>query len=65
MKLSQEDKVAEKIIALMSDLRLDLEQVGKSIAYLSPWVTVNRILLMAEIAKEEKEDVRREYYNGF
>lgn len=63
MVLTNEEKVAEKIANLVSDLRLDLEQVGVALASLAPWVAINRIVLMAEIAKEEKENDRRHYYD--
>lgn len=63
MRMTEEEKVAEKISNLLSDLRLDLEKVGVAISELAPWVIVNRIALMAEIAKEEKENARRHFYN--
>ena len=63
MRMTEEEKVAEKISNLLSDLRLDLEKVGVAISELAPWVIVNRIALMAEIAKVEKENARRHFYN--
>ena len=60
-KVTDEERVAKKISELISDLRLDIEMVGVYLAELSPRVAIKRILLMAEIAHEEKEGVNNEY----
>jgi hypothetical protein len=54
--VTDEQKVARKLSDLFSDLRLDLEMVGVYLNEISPRVTVNRILLMAEILEDEKEN---------
>lgn len=53
--ITQEEKVAKTIGTLVSDLRLDLEAVAIYLHEISPNVTLNRILLMADIIKDEKE----------
>lgn len=61
--VTDEQKVARKLSDLFSDLRLDLEMVGVYIHEISPRVTVNRILLMADILQEEKENKHYDYPN--
>jgi hypothetical protein len=51
-----EQKVAVKLVDLFSDIRLDIERVGEVLGEMSPTVILNRILYMAEIAKEIKDD---------
>jgi hypothetical protein len=51
-----EQKVAVKLVDLFSDIRLDIERVGEVLGEMSPTVILNRILYMAEIAKETKDD---------
>jgi hypothetical protein len=55
MKLthSHEYKVAQKMSALITDLRLDVVLVGEYLAQFSPRVAVNRIILMAEVAEQD------------
>lgn len=47
-------KVAEKMSALVNDLTLDLDQVGRYIAR-EPAVTYRRVMEIAESAKYERE----------
>jgi hypothetical protein len=51
-----EQKVAVKLVDLLSDIRLDIERIGEVLGEISPTVILNRILYMAEIAKEIKDD---------
>jgi hypothetical protein len=60
-RLTDEERVAKKISDLISHLALDIEMVGVYLAELAPRVAINRILLMAEIAKQEKDGVNDEY----
>ena len=60
-KLTDEERVAKKFSDLISHLSLDIEMVGVYLAELAPRVAINRILLMAEIAKQEKDGVNDEY----
>ncbi len=53
--LTEEEKVANKIGNVVSDLRVDLELVGEYIAKSQPNVVYNRIQVIAEAAKETKE----------
>lgn len=64
MAMTEEEKVARRLIKIVSDLTLDLEQVGAFLGNISPWVAINRISLMAEIAREEKDEFTRRYYDS-
>lgn len=59
-KVTEEEKVAQKISAIVSDLRVDLEMVGMYLAQIQPSVGYNRLQVVAESAKYHKEgqDVR-------
>jgi hypothetical protein len=53
---NDENKVADKIGKLVSDLTLDIEQVGLYIGR-QPNVILNRLEIITETAREEKEDL--------
>jgi hypothetical protein len=59
--ITDEEKVAKTLGNLISDLRLDLEAVAMYVYQISPNVTINRILLMADIIKDEKESKTNDY----
>jgi len=59
--ITDEERVAKTIGNLVSDLRLDLEAVAMYVYQISPNVTINRILLMADIIKDEKEEKHNDY----
>jgi hypothetical protein len=56
-RLTQEEKVAKQIENITSDLRLDLDLVGIYLANVSPTISYNRLLLIAESAEFEKENI--------
>jgi hypothetical protein len=56
-KLTPEEKVAKNIENITSDLRLDLDLIGRYLANASPTITYNRLLLIAESAEFEKENI--------
>jgi hypothetical protein len=60
-RITPEEKVAKQIENITSDLRLDLDLVGTYLANSSPTITYNRLMMIAEAAEFEKEniDVRR------
>ena len=60
-KMTDEEKVAITIGKIISDLRLDIETVGKYLANNVPSVSYNRLIVIAESAEQEKENsyVRR------
>jgi hypothetical protein len=60
-QITDEEKVAKTLGNLISDLRLDLEAVAMYVYQISPNVTINRILLMADIIKDEKESKTNDY----
>lgn len=53
--LTEEEKVANRVGNMVSDLRVDLELVGKYLAQSQPNVVYNRLQVIAESAKETKE----------
>jgi hypothetical protein len=59
--ITDSERVAKTIGNLVSDLRLDLEMVAMYIHQISPNVTVNRILLMADLLKDEKESKHNDH----
>ena len=54
-----EEKIAQRLATLVSDLRLDLDQVGIYLARTAPNVSYNRLIEIVESAQFEKEN------NGF
>lgn len=57
MSRSQEEKTAEQIAKIISDLRLDIEQVGIYIGRMLPATTFRRLQVIAESAEHEKNKV--------
>jgi hypothetical protein len=56
----KEEKLAEKINVMVSDLNLDLEQVGVMVARVLPELTFNRFMVVLESAQAERTKVREE-----
>jgi hypothetical protein len=54
-KSTEEEKIAIKLGNILSDLRIDIEQVGRYLARTSPNVVYNRLITVAESAQYEKE----------
>jgi hypothetical protein len=55
--LTEEEKAAKKIANVVSDVRLDLDSIGIYLARYSPTVSYNRLMLIAESAEFEKENI--------
>lgn len=55
-KLTEEEKIAIKLADLVCDLRYDLEQVGVYYSQLAPLVAYNRLQVIAESARAQKEN---------
>jgi hypothetical protein len=53
--VTQEQKVAQKLEQIVSDVRLDLDLVGMYLGKDSPNVTYRRLQIIAESAEQEKE----------
>jgi hypothetical protein len=53
--MTEEEKVADKLANLVSDLRLDIEQVGVFVGRAVPATTYRRLQVITESAKHEKE----------
>jgi hypothetical protein len=63
-RITDEEKVANKIGNIVADLRVDLELVGDYLAKSQPYVVYNRLQTIAESAKETKEGTNYAH-NGF
>lgn len=55
-RMTEEQRVAKRIASLIADLTIDIENLASAIAQAYPNVIINRILLMADLLKEEKND---------
>jgi hypothetical protein len=58
---TNEEKLAKIIGDYVSDLRLDLELVGRYLAWYLPNVAYRRILIILEAMTHEREDNKNEY----
>ena len=58
--IGKEEKLAEKMNIMVSDLNLDLEQVGIMVARVLPELTFNRLMVVLESAQHERTKVREE-----
>jgi hypothetical protein len=58
--VGKEEKLAEKMNIMVSDLNLDLEQVGIMVARVLPELTFNRLMVVLESAQYERAVVRGE-----
>jgi len=56
--LTKDQVVAKRIAEIVSDVTLDLDEVGKTIANAHPTVIYNRLVLLAEAAVDEKTTER-------
>ncbi len=54
---TEEEKAAQKIANAISDVRLDLDDVGIYLARYFPTISYNRLILVAESAEFEKENI--------
>lgn len=52
--LTDEEKVAKKIIETVNDLTIDLEEVGEIIGSTYRNVSINRLVIVAESAENAK-----------
>jgi hypothetical protein len=53
---SREEKVADYLANITSDLRIDLDEVGRQLARMKPHLTYNRLMIIAESAEWELEN---------
>jgi diphthamide synthase (EF-2-diphthine--ammonia ligase) len=61
---TDEEKKAQQLVAIVSDLRTDLDLVGESFGEISSWVQINRLKTIVEAAEEEKIGMTADYLNG-
>jgi len=54
---TEEEKAAHKLSTIVSDVRLDLDEVGVYLGRYAPTVSYNRLMLIAESAEFEKENI--------
>ncbi len=52
---TNEEKIAEQIANIVSDVRIDLDQVGVYLARIQPNTPYNRLMIIAESAEWTKE----------
>lgn len=66
-RITDEERVAVKISALISDLRLDVEKVGVYMARVGGNVVNHRLDLLTEVAQQERSnhDIRANHYTLF
>jgi hypothetical protein len=62
-RITEEEKIANKMGNIIADLRVDLELVGEYMAKSQPHVVYNRLQVIAESAKETKEGTNYAYNN--
>ena len=62
-RITDEEKIANKMGNIIADLRVDLELVGEYIAKSQPYVVYNRLQVIAESAKETKEGTNYAHNN--
>ena len=54
---TEEEKAGIKLANIVSDVRLDLDEVGVYLGRYAPTISYNRLLLIAESAEFEKENI--------
>lgn len=54
---TNEERVAKKIVESLTDVTLDLDQVGMNIAHLTSSLMFNRVQAVAESSAFEKEKI--------
>ena len=59
--LSKEERVAKKMLSLVNDVTVDLDELGKAIAKAEPTIMYNRFILIAEAAADEKREENERY----
>jgi len=59
-KKSNEEKLADIMANYVSDLRLDLELVGRYLAWYLPNVAYRRVITIMEAMKHEREENKNE-----
>jgi hypothetical protein len=58
------EKKAEQLNTMVSDLRTDLDLVGEHFGTISSWVQINRLKTIVEAAEDEKTGLLEEYADG-
>lgn len=56
-RITNEEKVARKLIELVNDFTLDLDTVGRYVAEQSPSVLYNRLDVVTDSAQSTKEEM--------
>lgn len=64
-RLTEAEKVAKKIVDMINDLTLDLDEVGSSIAHYARKVSLNRLKVILESAEYEIEQAHNRHYNNY
>lgn len=61
MKLTNEDKMAMRLVDDLDKMSLDLDKVGRVLAHISTNLTLNRLEVIIESAQEEKGELYVRY----
>lgn len=56
-RITKEERAAKSLIELVNDFTLDLDSVGRYVAEQSPSVLYNRLDVVADSAKQTKEEI--------
>ena len=56
-RITKDERVAKSLIELVNDFTLDLDSVGRYVAEQSPSVLYNRLDVVADSAKQTKEEI--------
>jgi hypothetical protein len=64
---TDEERIAKQLYSLLSDVNLDIEQVGRYLGRNAPNVSFKRLMVVAESAEYEREqqDVRKTHHALF
>jgi Zn finger protein HypA/HybF involved in hydrogenase expression len=58
---TKEETVAKKLAMSVSDVTLDLEEIGRHLAT-EPTVLANRLDIIIEMTRQEKEELHERHY---
>lgn len=61
-RITDEERVAMRLAKEVSDLRIDIEQVGQYLADIAPTVSYNRFIEIAQSAQYHKEEKYNDKY---
>lgn len=63
--MNEEYRTAKRLASLVNDVTLDLDNVGKHLAYHAQTVTLNRLEVILDAATEERDKAYDDYTNKY